>query len=313
MRHTVTTDFLKICDDPLIYVISSGWGLISGFKLCLNSAGTQTFHVLVRPSWNILDRLQQYETFARTVAALNEKIKVSFLCNNERETSILRARGLDAIHCHSNAFIDERIYRPYENAGKRFNAIHIAALPTWKRHELAWDVPNICVVTYRHQRSDDHKVILGYKDLAYTNLRADSSVEFLAPERVAELTSKSYCGLILSATEGQSNASAEYQFCGIPTITTPSSGGRAEFLDRKSTIVVPPDPVAIRKAVEFLVKTPFDPGEIRRRAIERSIPHRVRLIDWMSRIVGYNLHDRADQHARLPEFKDKLRERVRIV
>lgn len=301
------TFFLKLHEDPLIYTIKSGWSLVSGLQLCLQDAMGRSFHLLVSPSWDNRARAAQLEVFAKTVELMAPGSTVTVMCTGEEEAEVLRARQIKTLHAHPNAFIDHRVFRPRPELTRIYDAVYVGAMVPWKRHDLAWNVPNICVITYRHGASDSDLVVRGYRHLALTNLQADGSVEFLSPEAVARLICRSRSGLILSAREGQNNASGEYQFCGVPTISTPSAGGRAEFFDGASTVIVEPEPAQVERAVAFAVANAPDPQDIRRRVMEKAIRHRLRLIDWMSGLVGENLQARADETAWLPCFRDKLR------
>lgn len=305
-----TTFFLKLHNDPPIYVIKSGWSLMSGFRHCLKDAAGRPFHLLVSPSWHHKALLDQLVTFSATVELMSPGTTVTVMCTGEDEARMLRRHQLKALHAHPNAFIDHRIFRPRPELTRTFDAIYIGAMVPWKRHELAWDVNAMCVVTYRHDPQDSDAPIRGYRHLAYSNLAPDGTVEHLEAERVAGLICRSHCGLILSAAEGQNNASGEYQFCGVPTISTPSEGGRAEFFDKASTIIVAPVADLVRQTVAFAVRNPLDPMEIRKRVMDKAIPHRLRLIDWMSGLAGERLQSRADAWAWLPAFRDKLRVEV---
>jgi hypothetical protein len=308
-----STFFLKIYEEPLIYVIASGWSAVSGLKRCLADAGSRGFHLLVVPYWDVKSLVSELMMFGNTVEAISNQIKVWFMCPTEDDVDLIRSRGGKAIHSHQNAFIDENIFTLDYALGDRSNAIHNAAMVRWKRHNLAWGVRDVSVVTYRHHPSDDDQIIRKYKFLKFTNMNEDGSVNFLDSKAICRLLCASSCGLILSAKEGANFASGEYQFCGLPVISTPSAGGRAAFFDSKSTIIVQPVAELVERAVEFAIRNPLDPNEIRARAIQKSITHRERLLDWMSNVVGEKLHSRADMFARLPQFKDKLRESVPCV
>lgn len=305
-----STFFLKLYEEPLIYVIASGWSAVSGLKLCLADAGSRGFHLVVVPYWDVKSRINELLMFGNTVEAIPNQIKVWFMCPTEDDADLIRSRGGKANYSHQNAYIDENIFTLDYTLGDRFNAIHNAAMTPWKRHSLAWGIRDISVVTYRHLPSDDDQIIRKYKFLKFTNMNEDGSVSFLDGKAICRLICASSCGLILSEKEGANFASGEYQFCGIPVISTPSAGGRAAFFDSKSTIIVQPVAELIEKAVEFAIRNPLDPHDIRARVIQKSISHRERLLDWMSNVVGENLHSRADRSARLPQFKDKLRESV---
>ena len=309
-RKTRGTFFLKIHEDPLIYVLASGRALNSGLRHCLRDAAGRPFHIMVVPYWAVTDIAEALETFAETAETLHPKLRVHFMCPDEAATQHLLSRGLRAIHAHQNAFIDDRIFRPRADVTKRFAAIHNAAMTEWKRHHLAWNVRDICIVTYRNGTASDPGFIRGYGHVASSNLAADGTVTYLDAEDVASRVCASRAGLILSPKEGGNFASGEYQFCGVPVITTPSEGGRAAFLDRESSIIVEPDARQVVKAVAFANANLVDPQQIRTRAMNRAIAHRVRFLDWMSSLAGQRLHAGADARAWLPTFKDKLRDRV---
>lgn len=312
-RRTRSTFFLKIFEDPPIYVLASGLSLNSGLRHCIRDAGDRPFHIIVVPYWAVPDVADVLETFAETAETLHPKLRVHFMCPDEDTTQLLLSRRLSAIHVHQNAFIDDRIFRPRPDVTKRFAAIHNAAMTEWKRHHLAWDVQNICVVTYRNTAQSDPKFVRGYRNLAWTNLGEDGNISYLAADKVAELVCASRTGLILSAKEGANFASGEYQFCGIPVITTPSEGGRAAFLDRGSTLIVEPDGRQVLRAVAYANTHLLDPQQVRDRVMKKAIAHRERFLDWMSMLVGERLQAQADGRAWLPSFKDKLRDRVPLL
>jgi glycosyltransferase involved in cell wall biosynthesis len=312
-RKTRSTFFLKLHEDPLIYVLASGRALNSGLRHCLKDAAGRRFHILVVPYWAVPDIADALETFAETAETLHPKMRVHFMCPDETATRQLLSRGLSAIHVHQNAFIDDRIFRPRPEVPKRFAAIHNAAMTEWKRHHLAWDVQDICVVTYRNSPESDPRFVRGYRHLAWSNLAADGTVAYLNAESVASLVCAARVGLILSGKEGGNFASGEYQFCGVPVVSTPSEGGRTAFLDQQSTLLVKPEAHDVLRAVASANANPLDPQQIRARVMNKAIAHRVRLLDWMSGLAGQSLHAKADARAWLPSFRDKLRERVPLL
>ena len=307
------TLLLKVYDDPLIFTIASGWMLQSGFRACRLEANGRPFHVIVMPYWHVQDSANDLVEFAKYAEAVNDNIKIHFICPSQEDADFLGDRGVDAIHAHHNSFLDEKLFRPLPDTPKRFAAIHNAALPKWKRHELAWEVKNICLVTYRHAEDNDLSHVSGYQDLAWSNISPDGNINFQSQEQICNLICSSKVGLILSEKEGGNFASGEYQFCGIPVISTRSVGGRHHFFDDKSTFIVPPNPESIAYMVEW-VSTRFetDSTAISQQALNRAIENRERLLQLMSKISGQNVKSQANANAWHPNFKDKLRELISI-
>lgn len=306
------TFFLKIFDDPLVFCIASGWTLKSGFDLCKQAANGKAFHIIVVPYWNVADQVDALEFFARSVETKNPKARVHFLCPSAADIKLLLRKSLSAIHAHQNAFIDDEIFKPDPKLQKIYRAIHNAALVNFKRHHLAWGVENIAVITYRHQEENDLTILEGYKSLAWSNRTGGMQINYMSSNDVAKVICQSNVGLILSAKEGANFASGEYQFCGIPTVTTRSAGGRSAFLNSATTTTVWPYAFAVNLAVTKWENQLPDPANVRRATIEKAITHRMRFLDFLKQITGQNVHAMANSKAWLPTYRDKLRDSLEI-
>jgi glycosyltransferase involved in cell wall biosynthesis len=147
--------------------------------------------------------------------------------------------------------------------------------------------------------------------LSQCNIDSDGKVNYLGQSELCQLICKSNAGLILSRKEGANFASGEYQFCGIPVITTKSRGGRHYFFDEISTFYVPPSAHVISWVVDRIAsRYEWDSSAISARAVARAIEGRVRLLDFISNLAGRKVHAEANANAWLPSFRDKLRERI---
>jgi hypothetical protein len=220
------------------------------------------------------------------------------------------SRGLEAIHAHQNAFIDETVFRPQRERRREFEAIHVANAQPWKRHHLAWGVRRIALVAYNHSGEvgrTQWPELSNYRDTAFTNLKSDGSFRWVSSEEVNSLCNRSGVGLILSELEGANFASGEYRFSGLPIISTPSRGGRDAFFDPSSTFIVLAEARDVEQCVQAVAERAFDPTEIAHRAVEAAIVHREVLLNWLGRIAGQNMSREANAHAWLPSFCDKLR------
>ena len=71
--------------------------------------------------------------------------------------------------------------------------------------------------------------------------------------------------------------------------------------------MVAPTPAAVEAAVAHCVDWPVDPEELHALALAKAIPHRRRLLDWLSQVIERDAHAMANANAWLPSFRDKLR------
>jgi hypothetical protein len=77
--------------------------------------------------------------------------------------------------------------RPNLKIAKKYNAVHIANMMAWKRHDLAWDVCRIAVFTYFVQENREFRQIDGYRDLAFINVDAQRQLSRRNSAEVAAL------------------------------------------------------------------------------------------------------------------------------
>lgn len=310
-----STNFHVLLEQPLVAVISSGIDLVPGIRVALKYAAGRNCQLVVQPAWHFPRQAREILQVVQSVRAASRKVQFTFLCPTYEDALFLREHGLDGLHVHTNAFIDHRIFRPVA-VRKQLRAAHVANTEAFKRHRLAWNVEDIGVVTYDPRQSGDFSELLGYRKLGFANFRlVDGQCRFarrLSPSEVATVVSASRCGLILSAVEGQNNASTEYLLCGVPVISTPSIGGRDAFFDPAHSTIVEPDPRAIEAAVERYQTDSPDPFQVRESVMRKIRAHRKRFLGWLSAVSDRDLLAQADEDAWIPEFTDKLKKRVEV-
>lgn len=311
--HATSTNFYVLLEDPLVVVISSGVDLATGIGVARRHAAGRRCHIVVQPSWHFPSQIEQLSQAVRANQATTPSINFTFLCPTPEDTEFLQKHGLDSLNVHTNAFIDHRIFTPVAQA-KQLPAIHVACVEPFKRHWLAWRVQDIGVITYDWRKQQHYAELAGYQRLGYANFsvvdghcRID---RWLKSAEVASIVSTARCGIILSAKEGQNNASTEYLLCGIPVISTPSVGGRDAMFDPAHTRIVDPDPHAVEAAVAEYQATAPDPFEIRASVMRKIREHRRRFIEWLSVIAGQDLLTSADDDLWIPQFTNKLKRRV---
>lgn len=183
------------------------------------------------------------------------------------------AAGIDGFLCHKETFALEEVFTPNPRVMQRYNAIYTARIDPFKRHELACRVKHLRLLTGGKgsagfltglesvPRADGERLRL--------HATASASFEWLGLADVAREINSSACGMALSAEEGVMRASTQYLLCGKPVVSTQSLGGRDVFFDDVTAIVVTDDADVVWDAVKTLVTDRRDPGEIRRRTLDR--------------------------------------------
>jgi hypothetical protein len=216
---------------------------------------------------------ERADELATEVAAAKQEsgnLRAIFLCNSLREETLLKARGLEATYCHQNAFLDERRYRVMPNAQKRYDAIYIARVTPFKRHELARDIPSLRLIGDYFEREKAHyETVMHALPQASWKRKAWSSTIF-------KEINQAHTGLCLSAEEGAMFVSAEYLLCGIPVVNTPNLGGRDGLFDTPYSLTVEPSAAAVAKGVAVQKSANFDPTSIRAAIVGKMEPHRER-------------------------------------
>jgi glycosyltransferase involved in cell wall biosynthesis len=211
------------------------------------------------------------------------KDKFYFLFNSSKEFEIYRTAGFLGNVINHNAWIDENgVMYPETHIKKIYDAVYIARHSPFKRHELATKVNNLALVM-----GNDHK---NKSNLPLPNfLFKNDSV--LAPEEVRRKINQSFCGLILSDTEGACFSSSEYLLCGVPVVSTYSNGGRDEWYTSHNSIVCEADPNKIAEAVDFFKKNLRDPFKIRDDHIKLSNIYRERFVNILEELFYRNSVD----------------------
>jgi hypothetical protein len=309
-----TTTFFILWRQPLVFVISAGWGSVWGARMALQIAQGRECHIVMRPSNRMDVLLPEIAELNAWLRNNHSNARLWSVAASDDDAALVRALGVGAIWATITAFVDERLYFPELERPKIYDAVHTARTDSFKRHELAHGVNNLALITYTIFGSTDSvaEVARAYRGLRYINYTNEGGLKLLDAAGVRRVLSQSRCGLLLSAAEGANNATVEYFLCGLPLVTTPSQGGREEMYDPRHVTVVEPSASAVEEAVAAYQKTAPDPFEIRGAVLAKARPHRARLIAWLSELAGRDLLPLADGNLWLPQFHDKLRQVWRI-
>ncbi len=311
MNFTITK-FYQLMSDPLVFIIATGWNFSSGIFLCLKEAKGRPCHVLVQCYWDGADLVHSALAFKHQAARHYPNLQLTYLCNTLADAQLFQSKGIEALHIHQNAFIDERICRTDPDVSKIYSAAHTANVQSFKRHHLAWNVSGIVVITYDPAEQNNFVELVGYKNLGFINRSKDGNIYTLSRAEVGAILHQSKCGLILSEKEGANFASAEYLLSGIPVVSTPSVGGRDEFFDPRHVKIVEPNAEAVERAVAEWVLNPPPSAEIRESVLVKCREHRRRLLGFLAAISNKNVFSDIDENFWSPLFVDKLTDTVPI-
>ncbi|MAK61099.1 MAG: hypothetical protein CMK09_09000 [Ponticaulis sp.] len=295
-------------EDPLIACVRLDAKTAPTLDWLARRANGANFHVCLMPSWSLRKTLgRRYGEIEPSLKA-HPNMTCVMLAQEPNDEILIREIGMEPVLCNHNCFLDEAVMYPEPGREKRFDAIYVGRYNPFKRHELAWDVPNIAVVTAKFGVQPDIAADLqkGYRSLAWSNFDPDTGVTLQSVEEVRGLLSEAYCGLALSAEEGAMYAAGEYALAGLPIVTTPSIGGRDQFFLPEWVKTVQPDPAEISAAVEAFKQAPPSPEMIRSRTLDLMRPHRENLIGWLERILQHPLRERARPTGWLPEFTHRM-------
>ncbi len=221
-------------------------------------------------------RWPRYQRLARKYYPEHE---VVLLTNTAAIAEAWRRLGADARFCNQNGLLDERLHVIHRGCRKDFDAVLNAQMEDFKRHELAVDVRNLALITYRIDYQPSYferiRALLSHAD--WLNFSSGSYVMLPAAE-VSRQVSRARVGLILSAVEGANYATVEYLLSGIPVVSTRCRGGREVFFDERCVRVVDDTPSAVAEGVRDLIARDLEPEFVRACVLERVLQHRSKFV-----------------------------------
>lgn len=215
--------------------------------------------------------------------------RIILLCNEKFTVEPLLRHGVEALFCNQNAFVNERVFRPFLTVEKRYDAVYNACMTPYKRHPLASEVKSLMLMTYRYSgtHSTDYEMevrtLLQHADWVKNSFGDKDKV---STDELVKYYNLARSGLCLSEIEGSMFASIEYMLCGLPVVSTPCVGGRDTFWDPEFVTIAEPEPTAIAEAVDDLVRREVDPNLVRSNTLKKVEIHRQTLRKALSEEVS---------------------------
>ena len=195
------------------------------------------------------------------------RAKLVLLANTPLESALLSEAGVPNLLANELIFVDERLFTvlpPQAAALARFDAIYVARLDAMKRHELAASVSNLVLTHGPPQPADVARVRRLLPNAHFANLeRSGAQYRYLSDDELVELMNRAAVGLCLSAIEGSMRVSMEYRLCGLPIVSTQSTGGRDRYLLGPHARIVEDCPDAVAAAVSELKAQGFSRRAVR--------------------------------------------------
>jgi len=228
---------------------------------------------LLHHSWT-LEEDNQAEMIAAGVRQAQTILPGSdfiMLCSNDMEVLACHKHGLKAMVGSALIFTDERLWYPRraDPTLGRFDAAYVARLDRMKRHELASQIGRpLFIYGQALEEAPDEaldRLRSALPRAHFFNHDANGGrYQRASPDVIARLFAVSGVGLCLSAIEGCMRATMEYLLCGLPVVSTPSTGGRDRYLGTGYCRVVDQDdPEAIAHAVHALSSLNLDRQRVR--------------------------------------------------
>ena len=205
------------------------------------------------------------------------------LANADKEVEIIKEFSEVYLAQH-NAFLDPARY-PLAKPGKRvYDALYIARITPFKRHELALKISNLHLIGSFAEKEQDYfeQTIQKFSHARWTQ----KVPSFMIGREIA----KAACGLALSAIEGAMFSCGEYSLCGIPVVNTRNLGGRDTLLPEYAVKYADDTPESVAETVEYWCRNPIEPQEIRQGFITKAESQKALVQELINSIAGKKVH-----------------------
>jgi hypothetical protein len=141
----------RLSTTPLIFVAPATENMpIGPIGIIGPLLGDRRVHALINVCWTLENPrfLNNAVRAYRQHMATFPEHRLVFLCNSSAEIDLLEPERIPAMLCNHNLLIDEKVFRIEPASRKAFDAIYVAVISRYKRHELCRNVPSVALVYY---------------------------------------------------------------------------------------------------------------------------------------------------------------------
>ncbi len=270
-----------ISHEPLILITYWHDFVITQENFLASLSEHKDVYILIQIGWQreTPERAQELVDVIAELKGKRDGLHFTFLCNSPHEEEVIKAKGLNAIFCHQNAFIDEKLYPIIPNAQKLYDAIYVARVTPFKRQELAQKIKTLRLIGWTSPLETDYfnKIMSAAPQTKWTCE--------IASNKIYREINSARVGLCLSAEEGAMFVSAEYMLCGIPAVTTKNLGGREALFPENAFCYVDDNPESVAAGVCKLIDNSPAPSVIREGYIKNMQIHRQIFINLVQDII----------------------------
>ena len=252
---------------------------LDAFKKAIDKR--EKFTLLLQLGWSAELPEVANELKMRLTEAKNAFPEARFivLANTAKEVEILK-EFTEVILAQHNAFLDPRRYPLAKSGKKQYDALYIARITPFKRHELAEKIKNLHLIGSFSEKEREYfeSTIKKFQHAVWSQ----KVPSFLIGREIG----KAACGLALSEIEGAMFSCGEYTLCGVPVVNTRNLGGRDTLLPEFAVKFADASPESVAEAVEYWVKNPIAPEDIRKGFLEKAFPQKEAVQELVNTIAG---------------------------
>ena len=201
------------------------------------------------------------------------------LANAPGEVEIIKEFNEVYLASH-NAFLDPARYPLAKRTARKFDAVYIARITPFKRHELAEKIKNLHLIGSYAEREKEYfeSTIKKFPDAVWSQ----KVPSFFIGKKICEAA----CGLALSAIEGAMFSCGEYTLCGVPVVNTRNLGGRDTLLPDFAVRYADDNADSVAANVAYWVDNPVDPAEVRDGFLRQALPQKEFVQELLNSIAG---------------------------
>ena len=245
----------------------------------------EKFTMLLQLGWSAELPEVAAELKSRLAEAKNAFPEARFiiLANAPGEVEIIKEFNEVYLASH-NAFLDPARY-PVAKSGKRkFDALYIARITPFKRHDLAAKVNNLHLIgSYSEKEKEYFSETIAKFPHAVWSKKVPS---FFIGRKICEAS----CGLALSAVEGAMFSCGEYTLCGVPVVNTKNLGGRDTLLPDFAVRYAEDTADSVAEQVACWANEPIAPQEIRDGFLKLALPQKQAVQELINDIAGKKVY-----------------------